>query len=146
MADRNDELTVRLKRAASAEQAAEIMKESGHELSEEEAEQLWSEIQKQRGDRDLSLEELDAVSGGSDRDWLTDGCAATVEADSWCWSNDYCSAAEVTYDNNPVKFFCPKCQVHLIDTGEDRFVFSFDRFEFQNLYRCPQCGYEVWGA
>ena len=25
---------------------------------------------------DLSTDELEAVSGGADRDWLTDGCAA----------------------------------------------------------------------
>ena len=47
----------------------------------------------------LDLEELDAVSGGFDRDWLSDGCAATCERSSWCSSNDWCQIWDVTYDH-----------------------------------------------
>ena len=34
--------------------------------------------------KELSLDELETVSGGEDRNWLKEGCAATVEAGSWC--------------------------------------------------------------
>lgn len=37
----------------------------------------------------LSLDEMEAVAGGAeDRDWLADGCAATVEPGSNCWGTD----------------------------------------------------------
>ena len=48
-------------------------------------------------DAELSAEELEAVAGGADRDWLTDGCAATVEPGSWCGSNDWGFIWSVTY-------------------------------------------------
>ena len=62
----------------------------------------------------LDDDELDAVSGGTLRDYYGDcindayrdiyggqngfpNCAATVEEDSWCWSNDACLEEAVVY-------------------------------------------------
>ena len=83
----------------------QILQDNNRDISL--AENLWKEIQhfKQK----ISVEELEAVSGGADRDYLKDGCAATVEADSWCGSNDSCSIWSVTYDNKPTKLKCPDC-------------------------------------
>lgn len=50
----------------------------------------------------LDLGELESVSGGSDRSWTKDGCAATCEYDSWCGSNDACVFFDVVYCN----FWC----------------------------------------
>ncbi len=47
--------------------------------------------------RELSADEMDAVNGGYDRERAKDGCAATYERDSWCWTNDYCFQVEVIY-------------------------------------------------
>ena len=89
----------------------------------------------------LSADELEAVSGGADRDWLTDGCAATVEPGSWCGTNDKCVKIYVTYDHAPEKDKCPECgafmyiyHTHLVYAGGNAKAF--------NYYRCPKCGYE----
>ncbi|MBQ2070525.1 MAG: hypothetical protein II467_06315 [Bacilli bacterium] len=62
---------------------------------------VYEEIsrRKKENSQKLDLDELDAVSGGADRDWSKQGCAATCEEGSWCWSNDRCSIFDVTYDN-----------------------------------------------
>ena len=70
-------------------------------MDESKAGQIWNEISSHRKDKELSLDELEAVSGGADRDWLTSGCAATVEPGSWCDSNDMCHVWDVTYDHIP---------------------------------------------
>ena len=88
------------------------------------AKRIWQEVENRRSEKNekLDLDELDAVSGGADRDWKKDGCAATCEENSWCWSNDKCQIWDVTYEN----FFvcCPD--------GHDH-VFVNDR--------CTRCGH-----
>ena len=54
--------------AASAEEIMEIMKAAGEEITAEAATQLFEKTQAKKTDRELSLDELEAVSGGSDRD------------------------------------------------------------------------------
>ena len=90
---------------------------------------------------DLSGDELEAVSGGADRDWTKDGCAATVEPGSWCRSNDKCSWFSVTYDNAPENEKCSKCGSYMyiyksttVRAGGESRVFDY--------YRCPKCGNE----
>jgi hypothetical protein len=61
------------------------------------------EKKKVEKNEELSLDELEAVSGGADRDWLTDGCAATVEPGSWCRSDDSCYEWDVEYLHEPEK-------------------------------------------
>lgn len=73
----NEELKSRLRKAQSAEEAFALLKEKGADAPL--AERIWNEIRAGREDKQLSLDELESVSGGSDRDWAKDGCAATVE-------------------------------------------------------------------
>ena len=93
------------------------------------AERVWQEVENHRSERHekLDLDELDAVSGGADRDWKKQGCAATCEAGSWCGSNDFCMIWDVTYDN----FWacCPDGHEHV----------------YHNR-RCLRCGYERPGG
>lgn len=90
---------------------------------------------------DLSTDELEAVSGGTDRDWATDGCAATVEPGSWCGTNDNCVAIYVTYDHEPEKETCPECGSFMYIYHTNTVHAGSESKEF-NYYRCPKCGYE----
>ena len=95
-------------------------------------ERVWEEAQKHRSGKaeKLDLSELESVSGGKDRDWINDGCAATCEEDSWCWSNDRCDIWDVTYDrfweccpdghpHNYVDNVCTRCGHHEPNKGYD---------------------------
>ena len=105
----NEALKSRLLGAENAEQAADILKKAGQAATPEDIAHLWDEIGSYRKDKALSPDELEAVSGGADRDWLEVGCAATVEPESWCDSNDYCVWCDVTYSHAPYTHTCPKC-------------------------------------
>ena len=116
----SNEMKQKLKAAETVEEVKELLKD-GPDLDPV---RVYEEISKHRhADAEkLDLEELDAVSGGADRDWVKDGCAATVEIGSWCWSNDHCVAFDVTYDN--LWATCPDGKPH----------------EFVDC-RCVRCGY-----
>ena len=99
------ELRRRLFHAGDKEEVRAIL---GLETTEEEIDRVWWEIEAHRpaaGLEDVDDDELEAVSGGADRDWETEGCSASVEYGSKCWSDDYCSLLSVTYDNYDP---CPK--------------------------------------
>ena len=117
----------KLKNAKTPEEITEIMGKEGAAVSPEEAERVFLKRQRSQ-DRELSLEELDAVAGGADRDWLTDGCAATVEPDSWCGSDDACVWDDVTYDHEPVAV-CPECGAYMYE------AYSWERV----YYKCSAC-------
>ncbi len=94
------EILAELIKAQNAGQVMDILARNGQECSTEDAEHIWKEIEYHKVDfkQDLSLDELEAVSGGADRNRPTDGCAATVEPNtSWCGSNDMCVIWDVTY-------------------------------------------------
>ena len=116
-------LKERLKDAKSLEEVKEIVK-GDSKLS---AEQIWQELERHQSTKSerLDLEELEAVSGGADRDWTKDGCAATCESGSWCGSNDYCNIWDVTYDNFWAT--CPDGSQHEWDRNAG--------------YVCVKCGY-----
>lgn len=126
-----DELRAKLLAAKSKEEVTALARADGQELSQEDAARIWEEIAKTREQdgKELELDELDAVSGGKDRDWPTDGCAATVEPGSRCGSNDACWHFDVTYDHMPEKV-CEKCGGYMYaGTG----VYS------TNGYICKNC-------
>ena len=125
-----EELKKKALEAASAEEIMEILKAAGEEITAEEAAQFFEKAQAKKTDRELSLDELEAVSGGSDRNWLTDGCCATVEIGSWCWSDDTCYRFDVTYDNLPA-YHCSKCGGMVV---RNRYGYS------SWLYTCTKCG------
>ena len=121
----DNELKQRLDDAQNLEEVKEIIADS----PELDANRLWEELENHRSAKSekLDLNELDAVSGGADRDWKKEGCAATCEPDSWCWSNDECVCFDVTYDNFWV--CCPD--------GHDH--------DFMDN-TCTRCGYTRSGA
>ena len=95
------ELKEKLLKANSLEEVRALL---GDTATEEETARVWRDIQRHRAPDDLvetDDDELEAVSGGEegDRDWLTQGCSATVEYDSWCWSDDCCTHWDTTYVN-----------------------------------------------
>lgn len=61
-----NELKAKLLAAKSEEEAAELIKEAGQEITPQEAEKLWEEIEhiREAEGRKLSKDELDAVSAG----------------------------------------------------------------------------------
>ena len=116
----SNELKENIIGAKSLEEVEELVKDQPN-LN---AETVWKEVQRHQSDKSekLDLEELEAVSGGADRNWEKDGCAATCEWTSWCFSNDLCSVLDVTYDNFWAT--CPNHEEHLF----------YDR-------KCVKCGY-----
>ena len=86
--------------------------------------------------QEISDEELDAVSGGKHQDWLTDGCTATVEPGSWCWTDDYCHIWDSTYDHEP-EGKCSKCGgIMYLDHWIDTMYY---------VVKCKSCGNtETW--
>ena len=131
----NEELKSRLRKAQTAEEAYALLKRSGADAPL--AEQIWKELCAHRGDEELSLDELEAVAGGADRNWVTDGCAATVEPGSRCGSNDACWKWDVTYDNEPTTMVCPVCGKYLYLEETE---FSSRPSDDVAHYRCV-CGY-----
>ena len=109
----SNELVKKLQDAKSLDDVKDIVKDNP-ELN---SEKIWEEIERHRSAKSekLDLNELDAVAGGSDRDWVKDGCAATCEYGSWCGSNDYCHIWDVTYDNFWAT--CPDGQQHVYVDG-----------------------------
>ena len=121
----NRDLMEKLLQAKSLEEVKEILKDKPDDV----VNRVYQEIQDHRSDKaeKLDLDELDAVSGGCDRNWVTDGCAATCEEGSWCSSNDYCRAFEVTYADFWVT--CPDGHEHVY-----------------NGHTCVRCGYNYGGG
>ena len=104
----SDEQKDRLQQSRSAEEAAALLKEVGVDAPQ--AERIWNEISAFREDKELSLDELETVSGGvNHRDYWGSGCAATVEPGSDCWGTDGgCSVNNIEYKHMP-NGFCPDC-------------------------------------
>lgn len=140
MAIDRDELKKKALEAAGAEEIMEIVRSAGAEITAEEAKQFFEKVQERKTDKELSLDELEAVSGGADRDWVADGCAATVEYDSWCGSNDMCYWIDVTYDHEPTSYLCPKCGQHMY-LHEREYIGNLGSGPiYVNMYRCKFCG------
>ena len=77
MAIAREELKKMTLAAASAEEIVEIVKAAGEEITAEEAEHIFKKAQEKKADKELSPDELDAVSGGvNHRDYWGSGCAA----------------------------------------------------------------------
>ena len=140
MAIDREELIKKTLAAASAEEVMEIVRAAGEEITAEEANQFFETLKKSQADQKLSLDELDAVSGGEDRDWVLDGCAATVEYGSHCGSNDMCFKIDVTYDHEPTSYLCPNCGQHMY-LHEREYTGNLGSGPiYMNWYRCKFCG------
>ena len=105
---RTMELTKELKeKVLKANSEEEVKALLGDAVKEEEAAAIWRGIEAHKTASGLEMvddDELDAVSGGVDRDYLNDGCSDTVNGE-WCWVNDLCSGTYTTYSNYDP---CPK--------------------------------------
>ena len=140
--ENKQELRGKLIRAKDIEEVRALL---GPETAEEEINQTWREIEAHRpadGMEAVDDDELAAVSGGADRDWEKEGCSATVEAGSWCGSDDACVWVDVTYSN------IDRCPVdgYRHDWYESGWkkttygrLFREDRIEIRKLYRCRKC-------
>ena len=124
------ELEAKLLAAKSAEEAAGLLREAG--VNAPQVNRLWKELTHKRetDGMELSPDELESISGGADRDWERDGCAASCEAGSWCWSNDKCIHWEITYDNMPSRT-CEYCN------GAMEYIGGVGNTD---IYRCKKCG------
>ena len=136
MAEYSIELKGQLKQAQSVEELAELLKANGQDVSE--AEKLWNELGRLRAeeDQELSLDELEAVSGGRSIDLTEEGCAASVEYGSDCVVNDGgCTWAFNDYHPKPVNVKCDKCGAYMYKHKVDHPDGTSSRY----LY-CPKCG------
>ena len=97
------ELKEKLLKANSEEEVKAIL---GDEATQEEAAFVWEKVQAKKAEilEAVDDDELEAVNGGADRDYLKDGCADTVNSD-WCWFTDLCAGPYITYSNYDP---CPK--------------------------------------
>ena len=137
-----DELKAKLLAAKSAEEITELVKAAGQEITAEDGAKLWKEIEARREDgRTLSLDELDAVSGGA-RDWYIEGCAATVEDGSDCWGTDACESFYVTYERFDAAMKCPAYPgKHLYETLSREPFYGSDGTRYTKMIRrCLRCG------
>ena len=76
------ELKEKLLKADSEEEVKALL---GEEIKEEEAAAIWREIEALKAAPELEKvddDELEAVNGGADRDYLKDGCSSSTN-DSW---------------------------------------------------------------
>ena len=100
MAKLSKELYSKLLLADSQEEVTELLKAGGRE--DVPAQEVWEQVQQRRAQdgMELSLDELEDVAGG--RDWMKEGCAATVEPGSDCWGTDGgCALCNIEYTNLP---------------------------------------------
>ena len=132
-----EELEKKAMEAANAEEVMEIVRAAGEEITAEEAASFFKAVQERKADKELSLDELEAVAGGEDRDWLRDGCAATVEAGSDCYGTDMCGLWPVIYEHRPTRHKCSVCGGILYSNGSTGGGF-FEEEVYH--YKCASCG------
>ena len=140
MAINREELTKKAMEAASAEEVMEIVRAAGEEITAEEAASFFKAVQERKADKELALDELESVSGG--RDWVTEGCAATVEWDSDCWGVDGgCLAIHYTYSREPTTDDrCPKCGARVYLEGKYGVSTGFLQGYTWKEFICRNCG------
>ena len=130
------EIRAKLSNAKNIDDVKAILAESGEKVTPEDTERIWQELEHHRpsGKRKLDQDEMDAVAGGTlfkERDWIKEGCAATVESDpALCWESDVCilfwekydnfwatcpdgTPHENIYDKKTTWYICRKCGVRL---------------------------------
>ena len=131
MGNNRKELEQKVAAATSPSEVEDVLRAAGTEITAEEAAQLFEKARERKTDKELSLDELEAVSGGVDRDWLVDGCAATVENGSRCGSNDKCLIWDVVYEHPPIAT-CEHCGGVIYESSDFWAIFQ--------EVRCVNCG------
>lgn len=108
---------------------------------------IWNEIRTHRDLEKLDDSELEAVNGGlslgeiirsflDQRDFEKDGCAATVEYNSFCGSNDACCYWDVVYMNDD------EACVYGVKGHDWKISYRTDRTgaEAFEMWKCKRCG------
>ena len=133
------ELEQKIAAAGSPEEIERILNDAGEKIGPEDAAKLFEKLQNRKADGgELSPDELEAVSGGV-RDWVTEGCAATVECGSICWSDDHCILVYEHYSNSPISITCPKCGTYFYKYEQRSTSNPFAKIPV--YYICKTCGY-----
>ena len=135
MAKYSAELFSKLKEARSQEDIAALLGAAGKDAAQ--AEEIWNEVQARSEMIQLDIDELESVTGGVHRDWLTEGCAATVEPGSHCGSNDSCWWFSVVYDHEPIADKCKVCGGTLYYYGTD---YATNPSDDVSCFKCVSCG------
>lgn len=132
MAELSNELKAKLKQAQSLEEVTGMLQAAGQDVAR--AEKLWKELEDLHAqeNKELSMDELDAVAGGvKHRDYLAKGCAATVEPYSDCWGTDGgCIWVNIEYSNPPRNLSCPYCSANPVARTKD----------LDDSIACRKCG------
>ncbi|MBR2795101.1 MAG: hypothetical protein IKE16_10690 [Solobacterium sp.] len=129
----NEEIKKQLMETKSPEDVKALMNSYHIVLSDEEARDLYEDMQDGIiGADKLSAEEIEVIQGG--RDYIKDGCCATVEYDSWCGKNDSCMLIWVRYDHAPVLSSCPYCYEYLGSYGYHKI-----KGTKYAKFKCPKC-------
>ena len=124
------ELKEKLLKANSEEEVKSLL---GDAVKEEDVTKIWKEIEAHKAAPDLEKvddDELEAVNGGADRDYLKDGCSSSTN-DSWCWVSDNCTSMWTTYSNYDP---CPKGGIH-----EWKAKGRADGIRWEKIYICQKC-------
>ena len=129
------ELKEKLLKADSEEEVKALL---GDEVTEEDVTKVWKEIEALKAAPELEKvddDELEAISGGADRDYLKDGCSSSTKG-NWCWSNDACDRFWITYSNYDP---CPNGGNHEWVKTVHRGLFG----EWHGVYmKCRKCNNE----
>ena len=119
--DTKKELTT----ANTVEEVKGVLDRHGLTVDDEQAQKVLKDIQEARiWQQELSEEEMEHIQGG--RDYLHEGCCATVEENSMCLFNDACKATWVTYTNKVTGYKCPDCGINVAEINN-------------HLFECPKC-------
>ena len=135
--DNRQELRRKLIRAKDIEEVRAIL---GPETTQEEIDQVWREIEAHRPTNileEVDDDELEAVSGGADRDWEEQDCSSTTK-EEFCWMDDWCDWVIIGYTNyNP----CDKGGHHeWYLAGSRRIVQAFGLIIMQqDTHECRKC-------
>ena len=132
------ELEQQIAAAGSPEEIERILNDAGEKIGPADAAKLFEKLQNCGTAQELSPDELEAVSGGV-RDWVTEGCAATVECGSICWSDDHCILVYEHYSNSPISITCPKCGTYFYKYEQRSTSNPFAKIPV--YYICKTCGY-----
>ena len=122
----NAEVKQDILEANSIGEVKTLLDSQGFTVDDEEAEKILRNVHKERlAEAEISLEEMELITGGA-RDYVQEGCAATVEPGSRCNTNDNCALTWVTYINKVSNWICQECGADLGQTHVHEFI-------------CPRC-------
>lgn len=132
------EIENNLLKALSIKDVSKVFKDHNISLTEKAIMEIFVKIRLLRKDDGDTLSEDELMSVNAGRDYVTEGCAATVEPGSDCWGVDGgCTAIHYSYDNKPTLAKCDQC-------GNYMYIKDDQNGNPMVLYRCRYCGYEVF--